>query len=200
MQRFGSSAQETGPSGLGTASPLSSGLLIVAATKSLSPSQAAPFDPGALRGLILASSTPPLPTAPATTYTAAVAAAAAATDVDCGPNISFPLLPPSSPSPSSSASSSFPDLPYFGLDVECGGGTYVRSLIADAAEKAGSAAHMVWLERTGNGPFGLGHCLPPELWTFDAICANTVHCTAIAEEHSRAFAEEALTDASGDEE
>jgi tRNA U55 pseudouridine synthase TruB len=37
----------------------------------------------------------------------------------------------------------FPDLPLFALDVKCGGGTYVRSLIADAAQKADSAAHMV---------------------------------------------------------
>jgi hypothetical protein len=30
--------------------------------------------------------------------------------------------------------------------------------------QVGSVAHMVWLERTGNGPFGLADCLPPSLW------------------------------------
>ena len=43
-------------------------------------------------------------------------------------------------------------LPFFGLDVECSGGTYIRTLIDDLAREAGSCAHMVELERTRQGP------------------------------------------------
>eukprot|EP00965_Chrysotila_dentata_P233656 6199714-Pleurochrysis_carterae.AAC.6 len=41
----------------------------------------------------------------------------------------------------------------FELVVECGGGTYVRTLIVDLARAVGSAAHMVALERTRVGHF-----------------------------------------------
>ena len=41
----------------------------------------------------------------------------------------------------------------FGLDVSCGGGTYVRSLIEQLGRDVGSAAHMTALERTRHGPF-----------------------------------------------
>ncbi|KAG8468284.1 hypothetical protein KFE25_013367 [Diacronema lutheri] len=41
------------------------------------------------------------------------------------------------------------------LYVECGGGTYIRSLIVDLARALGTAAHMSALERTKQGPFEL---------------------------------------------
>mmetsp|Transcript_30463 Transcript_30463/g.93094 ORF Transcript_30463/g.93094 Transcript_30463/m.93094 type:complete len:352 (-) Transcript_30463:84-1139(-) len=41
----------------------------------------------------------------------------------------------------------------FGLNVRCGGGTYVRTLIVDLARAVGSAAHMTALVRTQVGPF-----------------------------------------------
>jgi len=66
-------------------------------------------------------------------------------------------------------------LPFFGLDVECGGGTYVRTLIDDLGRGAGSCAHMVELERTRQGPFALEHCLGAEAWDdFDAVCAHVL--------------------------
>lgn len=41
-------------------------------------------------------------------------------------------------------------LPYFGLECEVGGGTYIRSLIYDLANAAGSVAHMTALTRTAS--------------------------------------------------
>lgn len=66
--------------------------------------------------------------------------------------------------------------PYFGLVVECGGGTYVRSLISDLARAAGARAHMTALCRTKQGPFLLEHCLEEAKWRTDpeAIVAHLV--------------------------
>lgn len=41
------------------------------------------------------------------------------------------------------------------LEIECGGGVYVRTLIVDLARAVGSAAHMTQLERVKQGPFEL---------------------------------------------
>ena len=46
--------------------------------------------------------------------------------------------------------------PIFKLRVECGGGTYIRSLIRDIAMELGTAAHLVDLVRTRQGEFILG--------------------------------------------
>ena len=74
-------------------------------------------------------------------------------------------------------------LPFFGLDVECSGGTYIRTLIDDLAREAGSCAHMVELERTRQGPFALEHCLSEEAWgDFDAVCAHVEASRAIVED------------------
>ena len=66
--------------------------------------------------------------------------------------------------------------PHFGLDIECGGGTYVRSLISDMARAAGTRAHMTALRRTKQGPFQLRHCLEEDKWRTDpeAIVAHLV--------------------------
>jgi tRNA pseudouridine55 synthase len=45
------------------------------------------------------------------------------------------------------------DYPQLELDVECGAGTYVRSLGRDLADRCGSGAVMAALERTRIGPF-----------------------------------------------
>lgn len=42
------------------------------------------------------------------------------------------------------------------LFIECGGGTYIRSLIVDLARSLGTVAHMSALERVKQGPFALG--------------------------------------------
>ena len=41
--------------------------------------------------------------------------------------------------------------PFFGLDVECSGGTYIRTLIDDLAREAGSCGHMVELSGRARG-------------------------------------------------
>ncbi len=44
------------------------------------------------------------------------------------------------------------------LDVECGKGTYVRSLAYDLGERLGPGAHLAALVRTRSGPFRLKQC------------------------------------------
>ena len=45
------------------------------------------------------------------------------------------------------------DWPRAQLLVECGSGTYIRSLAADLGEAAGGCAHLAWLRRLRVGPF-----------------------------------------------
>jgi tRNA pseudouridine55 synthase len=45
------------------------------------------------------------------------------------------------------------------LDVECGKGTYIRSLAYDLGERLGPGAHLSALVRTRSGPFTLRQCL-----------------------------------------
>ncbi len=51
------------------------------------------------------------------------------------------------------------NLPDYKIEVVCGGGTYIRSLIADSAIAAGTVAAMYGLERTKQGPFDLASCI-----------------------------------------
>ncbi|ORX85407.1 pseudouridine synthase [Anaeromyces robustus] len=51
------------------------------------------------------------------------------------------------------ANTKLPEGPIFRFRVECGGGTYIRSLIHDIGKKLDSAAHMVSLIRSKQGPF-----------------------------------------------
>ena len=57
--------------------------------------------------------------------------------------------------------------PHFGLEIECQGGTYVRSLISDLARAVDARAHMTALVRTKQGPFFLKDCLAVEKWKTD---------------------------------
>ena len=71
-------------------------------------------------------------------------------------------------------------LPQLGLHIECSGGFYVRSVIADIGVKCGTLAHMVSLERTKQGPFQLEHCLQPKDWrNFDLLCAHIKSSSAL---------------------
>lgn len=49
------------------------------------------------------------------------------------------------------------------MSVNCGGGTYVRSLARDLARGAGSAAHLTALRRTRAGVFTLARSIPLEV-------------------------------------
>jgi tRNA pseudouridine55 synthase len=62
-------------------------------------------------------------------------------------------------------------LPKFDIDVECGGGTYIRSLIRDIGYKVGSVATTTYLERTQQGQFNLSDCLVESDWNAGSICS-----------------------------
>lgn len=70
------------------------------------------------------------------------------------------------------------NLPYFNIEVECGGGTYIRSLIRDIAIKLDSVATMTSLTRTKQGPFLLQNSLKKENWHISNFVSAIQH-TAI---------------------
>lgn len=69
------------------------------------------------------------------------------------------------------------NLPYFGLNIECSGGFYVRSLISDLAKSCDGCAHMTGLIRVKQGPFELSDCLSQKDWNFDAIREHIHTCS-----------------------
>ncbi|XP_007520031.2 pseudouridylate synthase TRUB1 isoform X1 [Erinaceus europaeus] len=70
--------------------------------------------------------------------------------------------------------------PFFTLDVECGGGFYIRSLVSDIGKELSSCASVLELTRTRQGPFTLEeHALPEDKWTIDAIAQSLEHCSAL---------------------
>lgn len=58
---------------------------------------------------------------------------------------------------------------HFTLEIECGTGTYVRSIGRDMARRLGSGAIMTALERTAIGPFPLNQSLPLDQVSLDTI-------------------------------
>ncbi|XP_045710638.1 probable tRNA pseudouridine synthase 1 [Phyllostomus hastatus] len=70
--------------------------------------------------------------------------------------------------------------PFFTLDVECGGGFYIRSLVSDIGKALSSCANVLELTRTKQGPFTLEeHALPEDRWTIDAIAQSLEHCSSL---------------------
>ncbi|NXU86826.1 TRUB1 synthase, partial [Xiphorhynchus elegans] len=70
--------------------------------------------------------------------------------------------------------------PLFTLDVECGGGFYVRSLVSDIGKELSTCATMQELTRTKQGPFTLEeHALHEDKWTIDEIARSLEHCTSL---------------------
>jgi tRNA pseudouridine55 synthase len=61
------------------------------------------------------------------------------------------------------------ELPCFGLNIECGGGTYIRSLVRDIGKSLDSVATMTSLERTQQGVFTISDAIPKEEWTVESI-------------------------------
>ena len=59
------------------------------------------------------------------------------------------------------------DFPRAQLLVECGSGTYIRSLAADLGEALGGCAHLAWLRRLRVGPFPV-----EEAWTLEEIAES----------------------------
>ncbi|TWW81778.1 putative tRNA pseudouridine synthase 1 [Takifugu flavidus] len=67
--------------------------------------------------------------------------------------------------------------PHFTLDVECGGGFYVRSLVDDLGKALSSCAHVKELIRTKQDRFTLEHhALHEEHWTFEHIMRSLQPC------------------------
>ncbi|XP_073934349.1 pseudouridylate synthase TRUB1 isoform X3 [Castor canadensis] len=70
--------------------------------------------------------------------------------------------------------------PFFTLDVECGGGFYIRSLVSDIGKELSSCASVLELTRTKQGPFTLEeHALPEDKWTIDDIAQSLQHCSSL---------------------
>ncbi|KAF4791215.1 putative tRNA pseudouridine synthase 1 [Turdus rufiventris] len=70
--------------------------------------------------------------------------------------------------------------PLFTLDVECGGGFYVRSLVNDIGKELSTCATVQELTRTKQGPFTLEeHALQEDKWTIDEIAQSLELCTAL---------------------
>jgi len=72
--------------------------------------------------------------------------------------------------------------PCFGLDVECGGGTYIRSLVRDIGISLDTVATMTSLDRTKQGVFLPEHCLHQEDWTPENIYNSIEKCKSLLDE------------------
>uniref|UniRef100_A0A1A7X000 Pseudouridylate synthase TRUB1 n=2 Tax=Iconisemion striatum TaxID=60296 RepID=A0A1A7X000_9TELE len=67
--------------------------------------------------------------------------------------------------------------PLFTLDIECGGGFYVRSLVDDLGKALSSCAHVKELIRTKQGQFTLqDHVLHEEQWTLEHVLQSLHPC------------------------
>ncbi|XP_028286761.1 pseudouridylate synthase TRUB1 isoform X2 [Parambassis ranga] len=89
--------------------------------------------------------------------------------------------------------------PFFTLDIECGGGFYVRSLVDDLGKALSSCAHVKDLVRTKQGPFTLEeHALHEEQWTLEQILQSLQPCSE-AEQKVAPKSPEAVTSAPGPE-
>jgi tRNA pseudouridine55 synthase len=62
----------------------------------------------------------------------------------------------------SAAVTAAPDADHVELSIECGKGTYVRSIVRDIADMLGACAHVSALRRTRVGPFGEAGAIPLE--------------------------------------
>lgn len=78
------------------------------------------------------------------------------------------------------------NLPNFDVQVQCGGGTYIRSLVRDIGYKLNSVATTTFLERTQQGQFKLADTLAKEDWTPDKIYGAIEKLNAEREELIRA--------------
>ncbi|XP_071760982.1 pseudouridylate synthase TRUB1 [Centroberyx gerrardi] len=74
--------------------------------------------------------------------------------------------------------------PLFTLDIECGGGFYVRSLVDDLGKALSSCAHVKELSRTKQGQFTLeDHALREDHWTLEHILRSLQPCSG-SEQHA----------------
>ncbi len=64
------------------------------------------------------------------------------------------------------------DVPRIVVDVQCGPGTYVRSIARDLGELLGCGAHLSALRRTGHGPFRIDQAVSCEQLESDGVSAH----------------------------
>jgi tRNA pseudouridine55 synthase len=67
----------------------------------------------------------------------------------------------------------------FRIEVECSGGTYVRSLAADLGRALGGGAHLRRLRRTAVGPHTLAEARPLEQLRLEPLAAAVAHLARI---------------------
>jgi len=70
------------------------------------------------------------------------------------------------------------EYPDFELNIECGSGTYVRSLGRDIGRAVGSGAVMTGLQRTSIGPFDLSAALDPRQETRESVREKLIPASA----------------------
>ncbi|XP_053548665.1 pseudouridylate synthase TRUB1 [Bombina bombina] len=76
--------------------------------------------------------------------------------------------------------------PLFTLEIECGGGFYVRSLVNDIGKSLSSCASVKELIRTKQGPFTLDeHALRQEKWDIDTVAKVLQEYAALVPTESR---------------
>lgn len=64
------------------------------------------------------------------------------------------------------------------LEIECGTGTYIRSIGRDLGDRLGCGAVMTALERTAIGPFGISNAVAPGVLTHDSLASHLLPATA----------------------
>jgi len=62
--------------------------------------------------------------------------------------------------------------PHLELEIDCGGGTYIRSIARDIGETLGCGAFVATLVRTRTGPFTLEEAIEPALLSTETITRN----------------------------
>ncbi|KAM6898222.1 pseudouridylate synthase TRUB1 [Lycodopsis pacificus] len=84
--------------------------------------------------------------------------------------------------------------PLFTLNIECGGGFYVRSLVDDLGKALSSCAHVKELTRTKQGQFTLEeHALHEDQWTLEHVLRSLQPCSEPEQAVRRADPPEADT-------
>lgn len=63
-------------------------------------------------------------------------------------------------------------------EIECGSGTYIRSLGRDLAKRLGTAAVMTGLRRTAVGPFTIENAINPLTLTTETLCSKLLPAAA----------------------
>lgn len=72
-------------------------------------------------------------------------------------------------------------LPEFELQIECSGGFYVRSLIADVSTAVNTVGCMSELIRTKQAMFHVRDCLHQDDWTSEKLCQHIIRSNALVE-------------------